>query len=179
MWFGLVVLCCLKKCQIILDQFKSSHYCLNRFKKVSDFMWIDSHLFESIHVCIVSFLLESSHKTLWLSLNRFIRSLNRINLHPRYIWIDSIMFWIVSSFILLWSVFFLSESIQAFRESIQSVKFVRKLSLFTLHNIYTSLHISKSIKSFATILSRSQKLIVHIFFKIKHFFLESLCSLSV
>jgi len=39
-------------------------------------------------------------------------------------------------------------------------------------------HNSQFIESFATILSRSQKLFVHKFFKIKHFFLESLCTLS-
>ena len=75
--------------------------------------------------------------------------------------------------------FLLSESTQAFDESIQSVNFVRKLSIFTLYYIYTSLHNFKIIESFATILSRSQKLIVHTFFNVKHFFLESLCSLSV
>lgn len=132
-------------------------------------MWIDSHLLESIHVWIVSFLFESSHKTLWIALNRFIINLNRINLHPGFTWIDSIVFWIVSYFILIWSVFWLSESIQAFSESIQSVNFVRKLSLFTLYYIYTSLHISKGTESFTFILSRSQKLIVHTFFKLNTF----------
>jgi len=42
----------------------------------------------------------------------------------------------------------------------------------------SSHHNSKIIESFATILSRSQKLFVHTFFKIKHFFLESIYTLS-
>jgi len=62
------------------NQSESTHHNLNRFNKASDFMWIDSHLSESIHMCIVSFLRESSHKTLWLASNRFTRSLNRFNL---------------------------------------------------------------------------------------------------
>jgi len=73
----------------------------------------------------------------------------------------------------------MSESIHQVNESIQPVVFVRQLSLFTLYYINTFLLNFKIIESFASILSRSQKLIVHIFFKIKHFFLESLCSLSV
>jgi len=71
--------------------------------------------------------------------------------------------------------FLLSESIQIFNESIQSVILVRKLSLFSLYYIYSFSHNSKIIESFASILSRSQKLIAQTFFKIKHFFLESLC----
>ena len=120
-----------KLSKFILNQFESTHHNLNRFNKVSDFMWIDSHMFESIHLCIVSFLLESSHKTLWIALNRFTQSLNRINLHLGHTWIDSNISWIVSSFILLWSVFLLSESIHTFSESIQPVVFVQKFSLIT------------------------------------------------
>ena len=71
-----------------------------------------------------------------------------------------------------------SESIQTVSELIQSVVFVRKFSRSNLSYILLSPHFSKTIESFASILSRSQKLIVHTFFKIKHFFLESLCSLS-
>ena len=154
---------------IIIDEFESTHHSLNRFNEVSDFMWIDSHLLESIHVWIVSFLFESSHKTLWLVSNRFIRNLNRINLHHGLTWIDSNLYWVVSFFMLLWFVFLLSESIHASSESIQSVNFVQKLSLITPYYIYISLHITKSIESFAYILSRSQKLIVHTFFKINTF----------
>jgi len=68
----------------------------------------------------------------------------------------------------------LSELIQPFIESIRSVKSVRKLCLVTPHYINPSPHNSQLIESFASILSRSQKLTEHIFFKIKHFFLESL-----
>ena len=78
---------------------------LNRLIKVSDFWWIDSYLPESIHTCIDSFQFESSHQTLWLTLNRFIRRLTRINLHLRLTWIDSHMHWIVSSFMQLCVVF--------------------------------------------------------------------------
>jgi len=63
------------------NQSESTHHNLNRFNKASDFMWINSHLSESTHICIVSFLLESSHKTLWLASNQFTQSLNRFNLH--------------------------------------------------------------------------------------------------
>jgi len=151
MWFGLVVLCSLKRGKkSSLTQFESTHHSLNQLNKVFAFMWIDSHLFESIHIYWIDshllnwfmyasclFYFESSHKTLWLVLIRFIWSLNRINLHPGYTWIYSDMIWIVSSFILFWSVFLLSESIQAFSESIQFVTFMQKLSLFTPHYIYT------------------------------------------
>jgi len=71
------------------------------------------------------------------------------------------------------------ELIQLVSESIHTVNFVRNFSFSTLSYILFSPHISKFIESFATILSRSQKLLVNTFFKIKHFFLESLCSLSV
>jgi len=84
MWFVLVVLCNLKKGQkSSLNQFESTHHSLNRFNKVSDFMWIDSHLFESIHVCIVSFLF-----------------LNHLTKFSNLSWIDSYEVWIVSIFIL-------------------------------------------------------------------------------
>ena len=46
---------------------------------------------------------------------------------------------------------------------------------WTLFYIYSLPHNTQSIESFASILSRSQKLIAHTFFKIEHFFLESLC----
>jgi len=172
MWFGLVVLLVWKRVKNHL------WISLNRLITV----WIDSikslTSCKSIHIYLNWFMyasslfyFESAHKTLWPVLNRFLQSLNRINLHPGYTWIDSNMIWIVSSFILFWSGFWLSESIQAFSESIQFVKFVRKLSLFTPHYIYTPLPFFKVIESFASILSRSQKLIAHTFFKIKHFFL--------
>ena len=70
------------------------------------------------------------------------------------------------------------ESIQTVSESIQSVFLVWKFSSSLFSYILFFPLNSKGIESFASILSRSQKLIVHTFFKIKHFFLESLCSLS-
>jgi len=72
----------------------------------------------------------------------------------------------------------LSESIHTFNESIHLVVFARKFALALLFYIYSLSHNPKIIESFATILYRSQKLFVHKFFKIKHFFLESLCTLS-
>jgi len=111
---------------------------------------------ESIHK-----RLESYQSSFWVHLNRLKYVLNRFILHAFLV------------------CFLLSESTQPFSESIQFVYFLRKLSLFTPYYIYTSLHNFKIIESFATILFRSKKLIVHTFFKIKHFFLESLCSLSL
>ena len=186
MWFGLFALWPLKKCQkSFLDQFESAHYSLNRFNKVSDFIWIDLYLLESIHAWIVSFLSKSSHKCLWQTLNRFAYIYIYIYM---YIWIDSLLsvftwndsipLWIDSFSCTAGFVFLMSESIQPFSELIHSVLLVWKLYLFTPHCIFYPSHNSKIIESFASILSRSQKLIVQTFFKIKHFFLESLCSLS-
>jgi len=72
----------------------------------------------------------------------------------------------------------MSESIHTFSESIHYVIFGQNFALTTPLFIYSLPHITQIIESFASILSRSLKLIVHAFFKIKHFFLESLCSLS-
>jgi len=72
----------------------------------------------------------------------------------------------------------MSESIQYFTESIHLVDFTRKIALGLIFYIYSLSHLPKIIESFATILSRSQKLFVHKFFKIKHFFLESICTLT-
>jgi hypothetical protein len=96
-------------------------------------------------------------------------------------WIDSYFTWYYQSsnhsspfqFCL-----YLSESIQTLSESIHSVVFGWKFALAILFYIYWLPHNTKIIESFASILSRSQKLVVHKFFKIKHFFLESLCTLS-
>jgi len=72
----------------------------------------------------------------------------------------------------------LSESIHTLSESIQYIVFGRCFALATFFYIYSVPHNTQIIESFATIHSRSQKLIAHKFYKIKHFFLESLCSLS-
>jgi len=72
----------------------------------------------------------------------------------------------------------LSESVHHFSESIHLVVFTRKFTLALIFYIYHFSHNSKIIESFAYILSRSQNLIARKFFKIKHFFLESLCTLS-
>jgi len=71
----------------------------------------------------------------------------------------------------------MSGSINNFTESIHFV-FTRKIALVLLLYIYSLPHNPKIIESFVTILSRPQKLFVHKFVKIKHFFLESLCTLS-
>jgi len=72
----------------------------------------------------------------------------------------------------------LSESIHTFSESNHLAVFRRKFALAFIFYIYSLSHNSQSIESFKSIISRSQKFIVHKFFKIKHFFLESLCALS-
>jgi len=77
----------------------------------------------------------------------------------------------VSIFIGLWLVILLSEFIHTFSESIHYVVFGRNFALATPFYIYSLHHNTEIIDSFAYILSRSQKLIVHKFFKIKHFFL--------
>jgi len=122
---------------------------LNRFINLSDLVWIDSIL-------------------LWI-----------VSIFFWAPWVDSIINWHVSFFIIIFSYLIWFESIQIVSESIHTVHFVRKFGLSPCSYILYSPHNSKIIESFATILSRSQKLIVHIFFKIKYFFLESLCSLSV
>ena len=94
-----------KVSKFIFCQLQSTQYTLNRFFQVSDFRWIDLHLLELIHEWVDSFLFETSNKTFWLALNRFIRDLNRIILHPGFTWINSYMFWIVLSFMLFWFVF--------------------------------------------------------------------------
>ena len=155
---------------------------LNQFKSVSDSVWIDSH-------CI------------WIDycLNRFISSwvvsLNSLTVsEPIQCYLESIQSsiwgaWIVSYISWLASIFmysslsglgFLDVWIDSIGKWIDSICcFVWKLSLFTLYYINTFLLNFKRIESFASILSRSQKLTVHTFFKIKHFFFESLCSLSL
>jgi len=72
----------------------------------------------------------------------------------------------------------MSESIHTFSESIHYVVFGRNFTLTTPLYVYSHPHNTQNMESFASILSRSQKLIVHTFFKIKHFFLESFCTLS-
>jgi len=141
--------------------------CMNRLKNgwivsLKSLTWSESiqGIYESTHDWIVSIILESYHKSLWLSLNRFTPTLNRFN----FFW----AVWIVSFF--TW---------HSFIESTHVVDFVRKFTLVHLFYKYSLPHNFQFIETFATILSRSQKLIVHTFFKIKHFFLESLCSLSL
>jgi len=168
---------CVHKSLFIFHPVESIYYILNRFIKVSDYWWIDSKslwiisymnrltslwnasqnsltLTESIQLKH-----ESYQSSSWVHLNQFINTLNCFIFHA-------------------FSVCFLcSESIQSIIESIHSVKSVRKLCLVTSHYINPSPHNSQLIESFASILSRSQKLIEHKFFKIQHFFLESLFSL--
>ena len=104
MCFGLVVLCLLKKCQkSFLISWIDSKNNLDRFTKVSDFRWIDSHPLESIHTWIVSFLIESSHKTFWSALESIHKYFESYHLHPGFTWIDSYMHWTVSFCLLLCS----------------------------------------------------------------------------
>jgi len=135
----------------IVNRFKlvSNHFHLKRFIKLSELVWIDSNLF-------------------WIVSNTFWA-----------IWVDSNISWHVSFFIIIFPCLIWFEWIQIVSESIHTVHFVRKFRLSPCSYILYYPHNSNFIESFASILSRSQKLIVHAFFKIKHFFLESLCSLSV
>ena len=124
---------------------------------------------------------ESIHQTLWLGLNRLMLEMNRINLHSGYF--ESIQYLFDTFHSSLHSTLFqfcliCSESIRLLNESIHSVIPTRNFTLSLLLYINSPPLNSTFIESFATIHSRSQKLIVHKFFKIKHFFLESLCSLS-
>ena len=118
-------------------------------------------------------------------MNRINGCLKRFIKLSDIVWIDSNSDWIVSNiFWVFWVVSFSTwhessfthfESIQSFNESIQSIHFGQKSSLSHCSYILPSPLNSKFIESFASILSRSPKLIAHTFFKIKHFFLESLC----
>jgi len=126
---------------------------------------------------------ELYHQSFWLSMNRFITS------------------WIVSTFILgIFESFqnlfdthhssypfaFFSFVFYGMNRFTQLVNRVTQLFLcenlhLPLLSIYSHFLITpKSLNHLqvATILSRTQKLFVHKFFKIKHFFLESLCTLS-
>jgi len=166
-----------------------SFLCMNQFNLI----WIVSFksltwygmihdFYESIHVWIVSFSFESYHQTLWLSLNRFTSILNRLRPSSGQLESFHISHDLHLSFNLSFCLglsFLVFESIQLFNKSIHTFVFLRKFSLTTFPYILSSPHNSQFIESFATILSRSKKLIVHKFFEIKHFFLESLCSLSL
>jgi len=126
----------------------------------SKIMWITSQKFltfnESVH-----YILESYQSSSWA------------------FWIVSNLHWCSSFFITLFPFSVLwFKYIHKLAESLHTVIFVRKFALALSFYIYSLPHITKFIESFATILSRSQKLFVHKFFKIKHFFLESLCTLS-
>ena len=174
MWFGFGVLCPLEK--------SVKNHCGS--------VWIDSLQSESIQW------------SLWLHMNRFTSTwidscMNRLTKLSDLPWIDSYETWIISIFI-LGSLESIHICIELFHSSCFSGLFICCLNwfknlvnqfnllilcknwVFSPLTTYTLIFtISKIIESFASILSRSQKLIVHTFFKIKHFFLESLCSLSV
>jgi len=128
------------------------------------------------------FCLKSIHQTLWPCLNWFIIFMNRINSllgilsRFKYLLTRSILllFFSPSCFVL----YGLNRFIK-WQNRFTQLLLCKNLVLSPL-SINSLLLINPNIiESFATILSRSQKLIVHTFFKIKHFFLESLCSLSV
>jgi len=121
-----------KVSKIILDQLNRLKNTLNRFTKVSDLRWIDSYPLESIHTWVVSFVIESSHKTFWFALEPIHKHFELIHLHSLFTWIDSYMHWIVSVFLLLCSVF---DCLNRFKH-LTSVDLVRKLSLFCF-TIYT------------------------------------------
>jgi len=106
-------------------------------------------------------------------LNRFSFDMNRFNPSSRQLESFQLSLDLHQSSLYLLCLglcFSVSESIHILIELIQSVGFVRKLSLLTHYYIYTSLITPKFIESFTSILSRSQKLIAHTSFKIKHFF---------
>ena len=83
-------------------------------------------------------------------------------------WIYSNPVWIYSIFIIVWidsDINWIDSKCCFWLKSCSCHPFL----------LYSLPHNTQSIESFTSILSRSQKLIVHTFFKIKHFFLESLC----
>jgi hypothetical protein len=156
---------------------ESIHICLNRLKKVSDFVWIDLWPFESIHLSRLKDSVIRITKCFWLALNRFK------------------LFWIVSIFILdslnrfnslsiFTRFFFPVLSFSGLNRFIHLVNpfmllfLTLNFELPLLHYINSPPHNFQFIESFASILSWSEKLFVHKFFKIKHFFLESLWTLS-
>jgi len=177
MWFGLVVLCSLKRGKkSSLTQFESTHHSLNQLNKVFAFMWIDSHLFESIHI----YWIDSC-------MHRVFSILNRLTKLSDLSWFDLYEVLIVSIFILgtlestqIWfesyhpSYFFgLSFCcLNRFKHLVNQFNLLHlcKNWVFLPLTIYTLLLFSKFIESFASILSKSQKLIAYTFFKIKHFF---------
>lgn len=117
---------------------------------------------------IDSCFMMNRFKFFWISisLNQFFFCLNRLTKVSDIHWIDSsflwvhlkrLTHWIISFFMPCWVIFLLSESIHF-------ILFVRKLCLFTPHYIFSLFHNSKFIESFASILSRSQKFILHTFF---------------
>ena len=111
-------------------------------------------------------------------MNRFMLEMNCINLHFGYF--ESIQILLdthhsslhspLFQFCLIWT-----ELIHSLNESIHTISFTRKFTLPLLYYINSPPLNTKIIESFATIISRSQKLIVHTYFKIKQFFIESLC----
>jgi len=110
-------------------------------------------------ICLVNRFKPALNRIIYL-----LGKLNRLNYHlTRFIPYHTFL-------CLLWF-----ESIQTLNKSIQTIHFVWILSLPFPYYIYSSSYNSQFIESFTSILSRSQKLIAHTFFKIKHFFLESLC----
>jgi len=110
-----------KVSKFILDQFESSHHNLNRFTKVSDFMWIDSTsiwIDSCMHHIFYVWIVSHNSLTFIESIHSKFESIQSSSGYTR---IDSNTSWIVSSFILLVSVFLLSESIHTFSESIQPI----------------------------------------------------------
>ena len=124
---------------------------------------------------------ESYHQTFWLILNGF-----KIN------WIILIFILGILNHFKCWGIRIILRNILRFSRFFfyglnrlshltnwfTQLNLVEKITLALILYIYSLSHNSQNIESFASILSRSQKLIVHKFFKIKHFFLESLCTLS-
>jgi len=148
---------------------------LNRLNPI----WINSKLSLTLNRFIPSWVVSSNSQALSESIHYYLES---IQSSIWAAWIISYISWLASIFMYssLSGLGFLDVWIDSIGQWIDSIfVFVRKLSLLTLYYINTFLLNFKIIESFASILSRSQKLNVHTFFEIIHFFFELLCSLSV
>jgi len=160
----------------VLFPLESTQSYLNRFKNVSNSVWIDSCL----NHFIPSWVISSNSMTLFESIHTNSESIQSFILAT---WIVSNLTWLSSIFIYFPSFlglpFCCLNQFTSLMNRFTLLFLCKNLYLVTPHYINPSHHNSQIIESFASILSRSQKLIVHTFFKIKHFFLESLCSLSV
>ena len=113
---------------------------------------------------------ESYHEIFLTCFESIQNILNRINLHPKiYQSIQTLYDTYQSSLFPALSFSGLNRFTHLVNRSTQLV-LGKNLNLLSF-SIYTHSHNTQNIESFASILSRSPKLIVHKFFKIKHFFL--------